>query len=178
MWQALSQVSHLNGDIIEVGVWRGGSSAILGRRSIVENIDAKLWLCDTFTGVVKSSDRDEYFMGGEVSDTSAKHVSDLMREVGINNYSIIEGIFPDETGNLIETNSIRFCHIDVDTYLSAKDTVDWVWDKMSMGGIIIFDDYGHVQCNGITDYVDEQAKLSDRCVMHNHNGQAWLIKLN
>jgi O-methyltransferase len=91
--------------------------------------------------------------------------------------TILEGIFPDQTAQLIEEERFRFCHIDVDVYDSAKGIVEWVWDKMVVGGIIVYDDYGFEACDGITKYVEEQIACPDRLVMHNLNGHALIVKM-
>jgi hypothetical protein len=93
-------------------------------------------------------------------------------------YEILNGIFPEETSDLIDSK-IKFglCHIDVDVYQSAKDIVDWIWCKMIIGGVIIFDDYGFYSCNGVTKYVNELKERTDCMIIHNLNGHALMIKL-
>lgn len=97
--------------------------------------------------------------------------------MGLNNVEILEGIFPDQTGRRLEGLQFRFCHIDVDVYQSAKDIVDWIWDKMVPGGIVVYDDYGFDTCDGITQFVEEQMTYTDRLVIHNLNGHAIVFKL-
>jgi O-methyltransferase len=55
--------------------------------------------------------------------------------------------------------------------------VDWIWDKMVPGGIIVYDDYGFDGCQGITNCVEEQRLCDDRLVIHNLNGHAIILKL-
>lgn len=92
------------------------------------------------------------------------------------NVKILKGIFPDDTGKFVKANKFRFCHIDVDTYKSAKDIIDWIWSKIVVGGIVVFDDYGFICCRGITKFVDEQRKKKDRIIIHNLNGHAIMVK--
>ena len=95
----------------------------------------------------------------------------------LKNVRILEGVFPDETSHLIENPIFRLCHIDVDIYQSAKDIVGWIWDKLVVGGIIIYDDYGFQHCDGITKFVEEQKMIPDRLIFHNLNGHAVIIKI-
>ncbi len=44
-------------------------------------------------------------------------------------------------------------------------------------GIVVYDDYGHFACDGITKHVEEQMELEDRIVLYNLNGHAVVIKL-
>lgn len=52
-----------------------------------------------------------------------------------------------------------------------------VWHRTSIGGIIVYDDYGFQQCSGITKHVEEQIHDPDRVVLHNLNGHAVIIKI-
>jgi len=76
----LSQVLHLPGDILEVGVWRGGTGVLLAARSQSAGSAKAVYLCDTFAGVVKASELDGAYRGGEHSDTSPDVVRRLIQE--------------------------------------------------------------------------------------------------
>ena len=119
------------------------------------------------------------YVSGEHADTSRQIVEKLVDGMKLHNVEILQGIFPDETGHFIDKKiEFRLCHIDVDVYQSAKDVVDFIWDKMvSPGGIMVYDDYGFHTCDGITKYVEEQMLYKDRLVIHNLNGHAIIIKL-
>jgi O-methyltransferase len=179
LWKLVEQVAKLNsGAIIEIGVWRGGTGALIARQAKNCGIEDKVFLCDTFAGVVKAGERDSRYKGGEHSDTSRQGVEELiLKRMNLDNVEILEGIFPDQTGHRVDSMQFRFCHIDVDVYQSAKDIVDWIWDKMVPGGITVYDDYGFDGCDGIAKYVDEQRKCIDRLVIHNLNGHAIILKL-
>jgi O-methyltransferase len=177
LWELVEQVRHIEGDLLEVGVWRGGSGCLLAYKCHIEKIGAKVYLCDTYEGVVKAGERDPVFKGGEVADTSTEIVENLLKRYHLDNFEILKGIFPEDTGHYLENKKFRLCHIDVDVYQSAKDTLDWVWGKMDVGGVVVFDDYGHNQCLGITELVQEEGKNPDRIVIHNLSGHAIMIKI-
>jgi hypothetical protein len=179
LYEQVQQVKKLEeGSFIEIGVWRGGTGALISKTVQDLNIKEKVYLCDTFTGVVKSSKYDTHYKNGEHKDTSIALVEDLLQKLDISNVKILKGIFPDETGESIANKKFRLCHIDVDVYQSAKDIISWIWDKIVIGGIIIFDDYGFPTCDGITKIVNEQKNLKNRIVIHNLNGQAIIIKIS
>jgi O-methyltransferase len=176
LWHLLGQVINLGGDVLEVGVWRGGTGCLLAAKAQSLTKNAAVFLCDTFTGVVKAGELDNFYKGGEHADTSKAIVAGLANSLGLDKVKILEGIFPDETGKIIEGNKICFCHIDVDVYQSAKDVINWVWPRLQVGGIIVFDDYGFHHCQGITQLVDELATKSDNLMLNNLNGHAVLIR--
>ena len=178
LWKLVEQSAKLaEGGVIEIGVWRGGTGALIARQAHDCGITEKVYLCDTFTGVVKAGEKDSYYSGGEHSDTSQELVENLVfKTMGLDNVRILKGIFPDDTGHEVEEQTFRFCHIDVDSYQSAHDIIEWIWERMASGGIIVYDDYGFFGCDGITRHVDEQMSAPDRIILHNLNGHAIIIK--
>lgn len=179
LWKLIEQSVKLkHGSIIEIGVWRGGTGALLATQAKNCGIEDRVFLCDTFTGVVKAGPKDSSYKGGEHADTTRQLVEELIfKRMNLDNVEILEGIFPDQTGHQIERLQFRFCHIDVDVYQSAKDIIDWIWDRIVPDGIVVYDDYVFKGCEGITKYVEEQITLTDRLVIHNLNGHAIIIKL-
>ena len=179
LWKLVEQVSKLQkGSLIEIGVWRGGTGGMIATKALECGISERVYLCDTFTGVVKAGANDSTYRNGEHADTSIQLVEDLIfSRMNLNNVDLLQGIFPDQTGHKVENLQFRFCHIDVDVYQSAKDIVDWIWDKLVPGGIIVYDDYGFKGCDGISKQVEEQMMLKDRMIFHNVNGHAIIIKL-
>jgi O-methyltransferase len=176
LWQLVEQVSGLEGAFVEVGVWRGGTGCLIAKRAKLLGLDAEVYLCDTFTGVVMTSDLDAAYHGGEHADTSAKIVRDLAARLGVDNVVLAEGIFPDETQHIVTDQQIRLLHVDVDVYLSAQKIVDFVWPRLVRAGVVVFDDYGFKTTTGITKYVNEAMRGSDRTMVHNLNGHAVVIK--
>ena len=178
LWQLVAQVAKLpHGALLEVGVWRGGTGALIATRAAVCGIGEKVYLCDTFSGVVKAGERDSEYRGGEHADTTRGAVEGLLRGMRLENVEILEGVFPDETGARVAGDRFRFCHVDVDVYESARASVEWIWDRMVPGGVVVFDDFGFRSTDGITRYVEEQLERRDRLVFHNLNGHAVLVKL-
>lgn len=176
LWQLIPQVAPLDGILIEVGVWRGGTGAIIASQAKQLGIPDKVYLCDTFAGVVKAGPEDNYYQGGEHSDTSRETVEQLLGSLSLDNVEILTGIFPDDSAAAIENEKVRFCHVDVDVYESARDVVEWVLPRLVPGGLIVFDDYGFKGCAGITRYADELRAHPNLFVVHNLNGHALAIK--
>jgi O-methyltransferase len=177
LYQLAGSLVSVAGDFLEVGVWRGGSAALIGNRALLFP-EAKIWLADTFTGVPKPiSSNDTIYQGGEHADTSIEDVKEILHQCGVLNYEILMGLFPEETAHLISETTFRFAHIDVDSYDSALHVFNWVWPRISLGGLVIFDDYGFWGCEGVTMFVNELKKRGLQ-VIHNLNGHAIVVKLN
>ncbi|MFT7700406.1 MAG: O-methyltransferase [Candidatus Krumholzibacteriia bacterium] len=176
LWHLLNQTQHLSGDILEVGTWRGGTGCLMGRRAALMTIDAKVYLCDTFAGVVKTGSSDANYSGGEHADTSLETVKELAASLNLENIRILQGIFPEDTSAEIADRQFRLCHIDVDVYQSGKDILEWVWSRMPVGGVVVFDDFGFPSTTGITKLVHEYESLPDRVCVQNLNGHAVYVK--
>lgn len=181
LWQLSESMFNLQRDaaFLEIGVWRGGTGAILAKKLKSLNGNTRLYLADTFEGVVKASEKDTFYNGGEHRDTSEDSVKKLISDtVQYSNCKILKGIFPEETEKFIPKDEVfSLCHIDVDVYDSGKDIIEWIWNKLIIGGTLIFDDYGFHYTQGITRLVEEQRKHNDRIVIHNLNGHAVVIKV-
>lgn len=177
LWQIIHQISRLKGDYLEVGVWRGGTS-VLGA-SLASKLDPNsiFFSCDNFEGVVKVSEFDSAYKGGEHSDTSIEIVNELIKNRELDNICILIGIFPEETGKLIESKLFKYCHIDVDSYLSGKDILNWIIPRLVIGGVIIFDDYGFGDTIGITRLVNEHIDSDNFVFIYNLNGHGLLIRI-
>lgn len=167
------------GDIAEIGVWRGGSGALLahGMKLSPTKEPGKVYLCDTFQGVPKAGSEDTCYSGGEHSDTNLETVEALLKNCEAENTEIEIGIFPDDCYEKFEKKIFRLVHIDVDVYESAKGVFNFVWDKMLPGGMVIFDDYGFDTTVGVTKLCKElERQVEDgRCIFH-LNGQAVFVK--
>lgn len=158
LWNTVESVKNLKGNFIEIGVWRGGTAALILQQIINLNLSDKLFLCDTFKGVVKAGKEDLYYKNGEHSDCSTFYIDQLFSlyfKFSKDKYSILEGIFPEETGKYIENEKFKFIHLDVDVYQSTKDSFDYLLPKLVKDGIIIIDDYEWKNCTGITKFVNE-----------------------
>ncbi|HEY6519250.1 MAG TPA: TylF/MycF/NovP-related O-methyltransferase [Roseiarcus sp.] len=178
LWRLVEQSAKLEtGALIEIGVWRGGTAALIATRARDLGLGDKIYACDTFSGIVKAGAEDPHYAGGEHADTSARSVETLFYDtLKLHNIEILTGIFPEETGAKVANLKFRFCHIDVDIYQSAKDVAEWIWERLVPGGIIVYDDYGWDTTPGVARYVDPQLTLKDRIVLHNLNGHAIVIK--
>jgi O-methyltransferase len=175
VWSLARQLDEIQGDFLEVGVWRGGTGALLALAAMKGTSQKQVYLADTFEGVVKAGPDDPGYMGGEHSDTSADLVRQMLQSLGLINTTVLVGTFPEETGHL-GPSRISLLHCDVDVYQSSKDVVGWALPRMPSGGIILFDDYGFYGCEGVTKFVHELVQDKQFTFLHNLNGHAILVK--
>ena len=155
LYQLAKDLRDEPGDILEVGVWRGGSGCLLAAAGTSESGSTTVYLADTFTGVAKASDKDPIYRGGEHADTSEQIVRSLADRMKLTNVELLTGIFPDDTAAGIADRTFKLVHVDVDVYASAKQVTEWVWPRLAPGGVIVFDDYGTPTTGGVRTFVEE-----------------------
>lgn len=175
LWQLAQQTEKIPGAIVEIGSWRGGTGALLALQASAKS--GPIYLCDTFRGLVKTGPEDNFFKDGDLAVARPEVENFLFTQLGLRNIRLLEGMFPEESGSLLDCPAIRLCHIDVDVYESARATLDFIWPRLSVGGVVVFDDYGSHACRGIQLLVDEQAQKKDRMLVYNLNGHGLLFKL-
>lgn len=177
LWSLVLRTARLPGDVVEIGVWRGGTGAVLAAANAKLDREGRVCLFDTFSGVVKAvGGVDTLYKGGEHADTDAQVVRTLLDGLGLGGCEVIEGLFPEETGRFAP-DRVRLCHVDVDTYGSAKSIMAFIWPRLVPGGLMVFDDYGFWGCEGVTRLLDRESP-ADSLLIHNINGHGILVKLS
>ncbi len=175
LYQLSLQLQEVDGDVLEVGVWRGGTSALIAE--VIASQNKMIYMADTFAGVVQAGEADSVYTGGEHNDTSQEIVDALFTQMGLTNYKKLIGEFPKDSSNELTSAKLSMVHIDVDVYSSAKGVWDWVQAYLGPGSIVVFDDYGFISCSGVTKFVNEIKDISNYHFTHNLNGHAIFIKL-
>ena len=162
-----------NSTFVEVGSWKGGVSGLIALSNNDKNID--IFSCDTFTGVKNSTNKDSFFQNDEYNEASTKDIRDLESLVGTK-INIVEGLFPDSFKDIELNKPLSMAHIDVDTYLSAKESFEFLSRIIIKNGLIILDDYGGWFTDGITEFGNELKKDDNYYVVPNHIGQLIIFK--
>lgn len=177
----LRQCADIEGDVIECGVWRGGSASLLRKIILDGGMDKRLYLFDSFEGMAAiDAERDRHDIG-DFRDTSLDHVKAVVTggssggddPKGIAVFR--KGWIPDTFAGL-EDIRVCFAHIDLDLYQSILDALEFVYPRLSSRGIIIFDDYGFASCPGARKAVDEFFRDKPEKPFVLGTGQALVIK--
>jgi O-methyltransferase len=168
-------VEHdIPGDIVECGVWRGGSMMAVAHMLRSLNAKRAIRLFDTFEGMPPPSPLDCDLHGRQASDLLAhadKRTSDVwayssLEEVQAN--LCTTGYDPAHleflVGRVEDTipahapDRIALLRLDTDWYESTLHELQHLYPRLSSGGVLIIDDYGHWQ--GAKRAVDEYLATS------------------
>ena len=174
IYQFLKHVRSIDGDCIEIGVYRGGTAKLIAMG--VAGQPKWVHLFDTFSGLPPGDkEKDPYYYAHKAAfaDTSLQSVQEHFH--GLPNVCFYAGYFPDTAGPVKEK---RFClaHVDVDLYQSVIDACNFIYPRMAHGGIIVFDDYGDRSCEGAKNAVDKFFQDRDESPCYLPTGQCIIIK--
>jgi len=153
--------NKIEGDIVECGVWRGGSIMAIAKMLIdLKNKSKEIYLFDTFEGMTKpigEIDIDisgismlEQFEKMKITEESSNWMRSSLLEVKEAVYStgydkekfhFIKGKVEDTLPKK-SPEKISLLRLDTDWYKSTKHEMINLFPKISKGGIIIIDDYG------------------------------------
>jgi O-methyltransferase len=163
------------GDVWECGVYRGGTAAMLA--AILADHDRgqrrRLHLFDTFVGMPETDATRDLHHAGDFQDTSAESVR---RAIGHESIVVLHpGVIPATFAGL-EQARIALAHVDVDIYQLVVNCSDFIYPRLSIGGALVFDDYGFPSCPGARSAVDELCLRVGAVPIVLPTGQAILIK--
>ena len=156
--------AKIQGDIVECGVWRGGSMMVVAKTLVaLGDTSRDLYLFDTFEGMTAPTDKDVMFDG----TPAAQLLAETEKKEGGGNYWCVASIedvrrnmestgYPMAKVHLVKgrvedtipaqgPNKIALLRLDTDWYESTKHELDHYYPRLSQNGVLIIDDYGHWQ---------------------------------
>ena len=146
----LSKIAlSLQGDYVETGVFRGGTSSIMMRMLMKYGYNKTFYAFDSFKGLPEPNKFDgnnTFGLKGKKGDmsTSQEIFESNLKKWGTYNSSIIhisKGYF-NETLPVSSVQNIAFLRADGDLFISTHDTLKYAYHKIVPGGFIYIDDYG------------------------------------
>ncbi|QEN12685.1 TylF/MycF/NovP-related O-methyltransferase [Mycolicibacterium sp. ELW1] len=165
---------NVEGDLAELGVWRGNTAAVLAHFGDLHGRNVDLF--DTFEGFDKrdltgvDADKDRDF-----SDTSIDHVRQVIGEPS-RVCRFYPGWFPQSLA--AEHDSARYCAVslDCDLYDPMKAGLDFFYPRLSPGGLLMLHDYSSGHWPGAKQAIDEFCKeAGERVVlMPDKSGSAFI----
>jgi len=142
--------SNVPGDLIETGVWRGGS--VIFMRALLKRFgvtDRRVWVADSFEGLPKPTDaRDLADKAWDMSENPYLAVSIEQVRANFERFGLLDdqvvflkGWFRD-TLPAAPIAQLAILRLDGDMYEATSDGLRHLYPKVSPGGFVIVDDYG------------------------------------
>ena len=171
--QMLSQALNVAGDVMEAGVFKGGTARLL-KTGVQKAGDRKLVLFDSFEGMERVSRTADRHQRGDFADTSLESVQHVVGTESFIEYR--KGWIPKTFAGL-EARTFCFAHVDLDLYQSILDCLEFVYPRMPPGAVIVFDDYGFPSCPGARQAVEQFFSARPEAPLALSTGQALVVKL-
>jgi len=174
----------IEGDLIETGVWRGGACIMM--RAVLHAYginDRSVWLADSFEGLPPPDEKKFHADIGDKFHTFTElRVSLEQVKCNFEKYGLLDDQVKFLKGwfkNTLPTAPIQklaLLRLDGDMYESTWDALNALYDKVSVGGYVIVDDY-HVVAGckkAIHDFLDRRA-LSPTLLEIDGVGVYWKV---
>jgi O-methyltransferase len=172
------------GDLAECGVWRGGSCMLMADTLLsLGKSDRRILLFDTFDGHPQPDpERDVDLWGnrahdewrqrttdGDVKGWGLASIDDVRRNLARTGYPgdklrYIKGMV-EQTAPAHVPERLSLLRLDTDWYNSTRAALVHLYPRLSPGGVLIVDDYGHYK--GQREAVDEYIReTGERLLLH------------
>lgn len=171
---------NIPGDIVECGVWRGGSMQACAKALLaLGESDRDLHLFDTFEGMPPPTAEDLRRDGKSAEDLLAAQGKDRPIWAIASLEDVQAGFeqvpYPGERVHYVQgmvedtvpqqaPEQISILRLDTDWYASTKHELEFLYPRLVSGGVLLIDDYGYWQ--GSRQAVDEfLEKTGERLLM-------------
>jgi O-methyltransferase len=169
------------GDVIETGVWRGGGTIFM--KAVLEacgDSTRTVWVADSFEGLPKPNEKDYPADAGDTFWMQTLGVSEAEVRANFERYGLLDdrvkflkGFFSD-TMPTAPIGQLSVLRLDGDMYESTYVVLKHLYDKVSVGGYIIVDDYGCVPaCAQATEDFRAERGITDPIIKVDWTGVYW-----
>lgn len=183
LWAARTAL-RVHGDFVECGVNAGFISSAIMQKLRWNTVSRRFYLIDTFAGPVLEQYSQQEIQHGRL--TLAKkaleagaYVTDMDRvrtnfaEWG--NAILVQGSVPEVLAQT-DIKLVAFVHIDMNCALPERAAFDFFWDRLSPGGVILFDDYAYYGHDEQRQSIDDAAGAKCTEVLSLPTGQGLIVK--
>lgn len=169
--QLIKLTLSLDGDTAECGVYEGASSYLICRRT--SGLEKAHHVFDSFEGLSPPSLEDgDYWRKGDLSCGEETIRDNLKMFTDVHYY---KGWIPTR---FQEVSDVMFCfvHLDIDLYQPTWDSLNFFYERMVPGGIILCDDYGFSTCPGAKKAMDSYCSDKPEAIISLPTGQGFIMK--
>lgn len=131
------------GDVIELGSYKGATSIAIGRFLKYSDSSKKFYACDTFSGHPYDDDYGADSKG-RFDDSSLEYVRSKLSSFGVIDCIItVQGAFEETLYSQIGSHKFSFVFLDCDLYQSSVFALEFLSKRMDKNAIIAIHDYAN-----------------------------------
>jgi hypothetical protein len=174
---------NVPGDFIETGVWRGGAcvfaKAVLEARGVT---DRKVIVADSFDGLPPPDPKYPADAGAGYHETTCLKISQPQVQGAFERFGLLDdrvvflkGYFSETMKGPFPFESIAVLRMDGDMYSSTIEVLEGLYDKVSVGGYIIIDDYhAMINCKLAVDDFRKARNITEPMIPINWAALYWI----
>jgi O-methyltransferase len=178
LWAA-QHATQLEGDFVECGVNTGILSlAVCDYLNFEKLSDRKFWLFDTFQGIPEdqaSSSERAHTLGANESCYEECYELAVRNFAPYPNAKLVKGKVP-ETFVDVDIEKVAYLSIDMNIAKPEVAAMEFFWDKLVKGAIVVFDDYGWAHCGEQYEALNAFARSRGVSIAALPTGQGLVIK--
>lgn len=162
--QAVLATEAIAGDIVELGIYRGGGTFQIARLLEMLGSSRKVVGVDSFEGLPEPVEADfvqsrnlTHYTKGKFADTSKAYLEQIFKLYGLSEQTrLVEGFFEDVVPSAFAgSESFSLVIIDCDQYSGTRFSLEYFYHRVPQGGMILVDDYNGTFAPGVTRAVNE-----------------------
>jgi hypothetical protein len=171
---------NIEGDVIECGVWRGGACIFM--KAVLEVLEEHrvVYVADSFQGFEKIGDlrydidKGADFLTESILSVSKKEVEGNFAKYNLldDNVKFIEGYFANTMPKF--EGRLSLLRVDCDLYGATTEVLNHLYDRVSVGGYIIIDDYSSIlNCASAVHHFRHRRNISTKIMQIDHSAVYW-----
>jgi hypothetical protein len=181
--EQLKNVLNLEGNIIECGSDRCGTSVIMAKYLKSNGVSKRIYAVDLFGSGFEVTELEEerrldltQATNKTFTYNSFDYVKNKIERLGLNDIIIpVKGLFEDTLPYI--DSRFCLCLIDCDLKKSMLYSAETIWPKLSKNGIMLFDDYASEEYKGAKIAVDLFVnKYQDEITEHGLLNKLYRVK--
>jgi O-methyltransferase len=172
--------NKIPGDLIETGVWRGGACIFMAGLNKFYNENRKIYVADSFEGLPPPdpkypADNGDKHHTVDCLAVGLEEVQSNFNRYGLldENVVFVKGFFEHSLKNT-DITQISLLRLDGDMYSSTIQVLDQLYDKVSIGGFIVIDDYALPGCKKAIDDFRENRNITTQLIQVDWTGHYWI----
>jgi hypothetical protein len=182
-WAAQASL-RVKGDFVECGVNAGFLSSAIMTKLRWNTLGRRFYLVDTFAGPVLAQYSPEEVQKQRLSIAqraleAGAYVTDMDR-IRANfaewpNAILVHGAVP-EILEKVDFGAVAFLHIDMNCALPEQRALEFFWDRMPPGAVVLFDDYAYYGHECQREAIDATVRARGGEVLSLPTGQGVIVR--
>ena len=185
LFQLISKIKNVKGDIVEFGVWNGNNLFTIKKIIDFLKLNKTLYGYDHFEGLKNPNKKDKYFVKKDVGTYAGdkKFINYIIKFFSLKKIKIIDEDIMNLDKKIKNFKKLSLIYVDCDLYNPTLKILNLLTPKLSKGGIVAFDEGNNKRWIGeaaaLNDFLKlNKKKFKRKYLKKNYQPEVILEKLN